>query len=417
MLSDGDRDIAVNEARSYTCAMIFAALAEQRRLAVRVISLSTFIGALYGMAIACFIGGVSFATGLLQGAATGILIGSGVFLINTLSQYRRWRRQIRRIPFLLLVVGKGVLYLLLFAGAISGTVWLLYPQGNNILDWTTPYFLVSIAFSALLSIVFTFILEVRSIVGRSVFQNFLGGRYHRPISERRLFLFVDLNDSTRIAEEIGDLRYLEFLDDFLQDIAVAANACHGEIYKYVGDEVIVSWPFSSEAAANCVRSVMEMGRIVSANADEYRRNYGRVPAFCAGSHGGNVVAGELGGDRREIAYLGDTVNTAARILDHAKRDGNALVISDVVHEALDPEMARLFLPLGDVSLRGRRQRANLFALRPEAMNAEGPALAGGQDRSCEPGEGNTDGQGRERSVFPRRRYGYRTGRSRRFERS
>ena len=55
------------------------------------------------------------------------------------------------------------------------------------------------------------------------------------------------------------------------------------------------------------------------------------------------------------------------------------VISDAVHEALDPEMAGLFLPLGDVSLRGRRQRANLFALRAGAMNAGEAAVAGGDD--------------------------------------
>lgn len=376
------RFIAVIEARSYTFPMIIAALAEQRHLAWRVIGLSIFFGAVYGVAIAQFISGVSSATGLLQGATTGILIGSGVFLISTVSQHRQWRRHIRRIPFILLVAMKGILYLLLFTGAISGPVWLLYPQGNNIIDWAAPSFLVSIAFSVILSIAFTFILEVRAIVGRSMFQNFLGGRYHRPISERRLFLFVDLTDSTRIAEEIGDLRYLEFLDDFMQDIAVAANANRGEIYKYVGDEVIISWPFCSEAASNCVRSVMEMGRIVSANANEYRRNYGQVPAFRAASHGGDVVAGELGGDRREIVYLGDTVNTAARILDYAKRDGKILVISDIVHKALAPEMRELFAPLGDIVLRGRRQRARLFAISSEGMNTGGAAVAGSDGGSC-----------------------------------
>ncbi len=359
----------------YTSAMILAELTEQRRIAWRVIALSTFIGALYGMVVAYFLGTASLYTGLLQGAVTGIIIGSGVFAINFLSQRRRWRRQIRRIPFLVLVAVKGLLYLLLFAGTIIGTVRLFYPAGSNQIDWATPSFQVSVVFSAVLSIAFTFILEVRSIVGRSVFQNFLAGRYHRPVSERRLFLFVDLNDSTAIAEEIGDLRYLEFLDDFVQEIAGAVNACHGEVYKYVGDEVIVSWPLHETAAEDCIQAVIGMQQGIKRHTEEYRRHYDRVPSFRAGAHGGRVVAGELGGDRREIAYLGDTINTAARILDYAKQAGETLVISSAVHDILGAEQQAAFSPLGTVRLRGRRRQTGLFALKHAGVSGGGEFTA------------------------------------------
>src|SRR3546814_12401672 len=45
----------------------------------------------------------------------------------------------------------------------------------------------------------------------------------------------------------------------------------------------------------------------------YQQEFGLVPGFRAGLHGGSIVAGECGDDKREIVYFGDTINTAARI--------------------------------------------------------------------------------------------------------
>ena len=43
-----------------------------------------------------------------------------------------------------------------------------------------------------------------------------------------------------------------------------------------------------------------------------------MPEFRAALHCGEIVAGEIGDVRREIAYVGDTLNVAARLLDAAK---------------------------------------------------------------------------------------------------
>jgi len=56
-----------------------------------------------------------------------------------------------------------------------------------------------------------------------------------------------------------------------------------------------------------------VGGIKTLLAAYYLSKYGRVPVFKAGIHGGKVMALEVGSVKKELAYLGDIVNTTARI--------------------------------------------------------------------------------------------------------
>ena len=65
----------------------------------------------------------------------------------------------------------------------------------------------------------------------------------------------------------------------------------------------------------------------------YTRDFGTVPRFRAGLHGGMVTAGELGDLRRQIVFVGDILNTAARLEEYAKRTGLDLVVSGLAAAA------------------------------------------------------------------------------------
>jgi adenylate cyclase len=52
-----------------------------------------------------------------------------------------------------------------------------------------------------------------------------------------------------------------------------------------------------------------------------------VPRFRAALHGGQIVAGEIGVDRRKIAYFGDTVNTTARLENLCRELDSPILIS------------------------------------------------------------------------------------------
>nr|WP_288934679.1 hypothetical protein [uncultured Allomuricauda sp.] len=77
--------------------------------------------------------------------------------------------------------------------------------------------------------------------GPGVFAKFLLGSYFEPKSEERIFMFLDLKGSTRIAEKLGEEQYFRFLQQIFKDITPVLLATKAEVYQYVGDEIVLSW--------------------------------------------------------------------------------------------------------------------------------------------------------------------------------
>ena len=159
-------------------------------------------------------------------------------------------------------------------------------------------------------------------------KNLLTGRYIQPRPEQRAFLLIDMKDSTGLAERLGPVRFHELLNEFFRDVADAALECEAEIHKYVGDEAILTWlDTDSLADGECLACPFLVRDIMMAKAETYRTRFGALPEFRASLHRGPIVAGEMGDVRREIAFVGDTLNVAARLLDAAKELGRDVLVS------------------------------------------------------------------------------------------
>ena len=221
-------------------------------------------------------------------------------------------------------------------------------------------FSFSIAMAVLANVVF----EIGYLLGFGTLRNLLTGRYVRPKNEQRAFLLIDMKDSTGTAERLGPLRFHELLNDFFGDIAEAALECEAEIHKYVGDEAILTWPASRGVADGNVLACPFIARdLIAANAEHYRRLYGSEPQFRAAAHYGAIVTGQIGDTRREIAYVGDTLNVAARLLEAAKSLGRDVLVSAELLEraALPPDLRAE--PLPTLTVRGRAAPLAIAALQ------------------------------------------------------
>ena len=158
------------------------------------------------------------------------------------------------------------------------------------------------------------IFMVNDKYGPGVFPDYLMGRYFMPKHERRIFMFADIKNATGIAEQLGEEKYFNFLKDFFRDIAPAIVQTRGEVYQYVGDEIVVSWKMKHGLKqANAIQCYYSMKKIIKYKADNYLRKYNLVPEFKVGFHHGDVMVGELGQIKREIVFSGDVLNTASRI--------------------------------------------------------------------------------------------------------
>jgi adenylate cyclase len=192
-------------------------------------------------------------------------------------------------------------------------------------------------------------------------QQLLAGRYQQPEAEDRIFLFVDLKDSTRLAEQLGNERYSRLIRDFFRDLNPAIVATRGEVYQYVGDEVVVTW-LSAQGLryANCLHCFFEMQRCIAERRAYYERTYGVVPTFKAGAHGGPVTTVLVGTAHRELVYHGDVLNTTARIQAQCNALGSRFLISGALREQLGPQPEFQFTPLGGHNLRGKAGATELL---------------------------------------------------------
>ncbi len=145
------------------------------------------------------------------------------------------------------------------------------------------------------------------------FINMMIGRYSIPRVEERIIMFVDLKDSTPISERLGHQLYFLFIRDFISIISNAALANGADIYQYVGDEVIVTWPKKKKEAAQCIQTLIMCRKQLHIRSGYFRDKYGVQPEFRVGIHVGEVTIGEIGVVKKEIAMSGEAMNITARI--------------------------------------------------------------------------------------------------------
>ncbi len=328
----------------------------------------------FGIVVGTAIGYVNFLiigaqpqTTIGWGVISGLMIGAAVGGMEVFLFFGR----MRQAPFLGLLAARMLAYTATFVVGLTAAnaarlaearafSWgqaarfYLLEEGVFVRD----FFHVTIA-----SFVFVWILQASQLQrGRDVF-NFIIGRYHRPQEMERVFLFVDLTSSTTIAEELGHLTYSSFLQDFFFDVNMAALPWRGEIYQYVGDEVVVSWPMNTGTdQARCVQCFFAMLDTVEARRDEYVERYGVYPRFRGGMHGGTVVVTWVGEIKKEIVYHGDVVNTAARIQGESKSGPFSCLASGELLNQITLPNGITATPVGEVPLRGKEFALPLFGL-------------------------------------------------------
>ncbi|RYG28084.1 adenylate/guanylate cyclase domain-containing protein [bacterium] len=189
-------------------------------------------------------------------------------------------------------------------------------------------------------------------MGPGVLWRWFTGKYHNPRPEERVFMFLDIRDSTTLAEQLGDLRFSALVRDFMADLSNPVIATRAEVSHYIGDEAVLTWlPNRAFRDDACVRLYRLMRDRIALKAPYYLKHYGLVPGFKAGIHVGTSIVTEVGEVKSEIVYHGDTLNTTARIQGLCDSLGYDLLVS----EALASRLKEPGHPLGEHKLKGKAE--------------------------------------------------------------
>jgi adenylate cyclase len=348
----------VNDAAIPSVRRVRARTTRLIRIVVVVTLLSAAVGAVFARAYDSTAAGL--ARGVLTGALDGAVLTSFEIALATAVRIRR-----RPIPVLAMIMLKTVVYGAVFLGAFAlGTAVVDLAAPGEALPYQGTLRPPIIALSFGIGLAMNFMAALRTLLGPRTLMALATGRYRQPHAEERVVLFLDLRGSTALAERLGDAGFHRFLNRVFFDITDPVLESGGEIYRYVGDEIIVTWIAGKRGtAASAVACVFAIVDALTLRRADYVAAFGTAPELRGALHQRPLVVGEMGDVKREIVMLGDTMNTTARIEEACRTTGRDYIASAPLVRAAEPFPAGCRAEsLGSLELRGKEGATELFAL-------------------------------------------------------
>ncbi|MBO3697816.1 adenylate/guanylate cyclase domain-containing protein [Roseivirga sp. E12] len=225
-----------------------------------------------------------------------------------------------------------------------------------------PPIFVFYGYILLIDILISLLRQVSLMLGPGTLKKLFLGQFYQPREEERVFMFLDLKSSTEMAEKLGHFKYSRMIQDCFDDLAVVTKT-EAEIYQYVGDEAVLTWHKGPGLKdKNCIHAFYRFKAQINTREDHYLKAYGHKPFFKAGLNIGKVTVAEVGKVKKEIAYHGDTINTAARIQGKCNDFNSELLISKELKDALGEDFDFETNHMGHIPLKGKANEVSIFSV-------------------------------------------------------
>jgi adenylate cyclase len=192
----------------------------------------------------------------------------------------------------------------------------------------------------------------------SIMEHVLAGKVQLGGESLRVtIMFTDIRSFTTISEKMDPQQLVGLLNEYFTEMVGIVMAQGGIVDKYIGDAIMVVFgapvPNPVEDAANAMRAAVSMRKALQEL--NHRLEARGLPALRTGIgiHTGEVVAGNIGHDRRmEYTVIGDAVNLASRLETSTKELGcNVLISEDTYELTRDVVEVR---PVREITVKGRR---------------------------------------------------------------
>ncbi len=316
--------------------------------------------------------------GALIGALISVMVLGGIVGAEIFLPQTRLGQALERAPFLVTFAVKWLVYQALIVAVIgSGLVPWLVHNVHMLLGGDAAQAILhqgpSMKTGVLILMITLFvpplilIVQFSRLIGERTLRDILLGRYHRSRVEERFFLFIDIVGSTPLAERIGPDAVHRFLNRVFQLASAPIDDHAGEVYQYVGDEVVITWTLAEgRVSARPLACYFAIERALAEAVEDFQREFGAVPRLRAALHSGPVITGVVGGSRRSIVFHGDVMNTTSRI-ENATRDlQRSFLASEDALNRLQGVEAYALADLGLQQLRGRAAPLRVYAVGSES---------------------------------------------------
>ena len=270
----------------------------------------------------------------------------------------------KRRSFSVVLISKTIIYIFIFW---LGSFLQISVEDKSML-LGAGFVFTPVGFIALLNFaVYSFLYHLVRLMNKSMGPGILGeyliGKYFNPREENRIFLFIDLKSSTTIAEKIGHKTYSSLLQECFIHLTKPLLQFHGQVYQYVGDEVVITWKTRDGIRKDrCLDFFFLFLEELEKNRFYFVEKYGVFPEFKAGMSSGFVTVAEVGELKSEISFHGDVLNTASRLQGLCNDYGKKILISEFLHEELNNSDSFEIQFIGDLQLKGKERKVKIYSV-------------------------------------------------------
>jgi adenylate cyclase len=262
------------------------------------------------------------------------------------------------------------------AGAYLGLTFWLFGAGGIWLDAAAPTLAVLLTFTGgMAANYFTEGRHKRQI--REMFSKYVAPEYVAQLADdpskinlggRRAeltILFSDIRGFTSISEKMEPHEVIEFLNEYLSEMAAIVKQAGGTLDKFIGDAVMAFWgepvhhPDHADRAADCA---LAMQATTAKLAARWVAEGKPDIHIGVGINTAEVVVGNIGSVEHKLDYtvIGDGVNLASRLESANKEFHTGIIISEFTLARLGGRFE--VRALGDVKVKGKEKPVAIFEL-------------------------------------------------------
>ncbi len=185
-------------------------------------------------------------------------------------------------------------------------------------------------------------------------------------------LFSDIRGFTSISEKLEPHQVIEFLNEYLSQMAAIVKRKGGTLDKFIGDAVMAFWgepvhhPDHAERAADCALEMQATTRTLAARWVAEGKPDIHIGV---GINTAEVVVGNIGSVEHKLDYtvIGDGVNLASRLESANKEFKTGIIISEFTLAKLGERFD--VRALGDVKVKGKERPVAIYELLGRRVGA------------------------------------------------
>ena len=179
-------------------------------------------------------------------------------------------------------------------------------------------------------------------------------------------LFSDIPRFTKIAESMEPENVVSLLNDYFSNMLDVIIEFDGTIDKFIGEGIMVEFgaPIPDpNQEVKAVKAAIKMHLVLSDLLKKWSEESKPQIEMCIGIHTGDAIVGNVGSDKRmEYTAIGDTVNTASRLVEYSKEKKLKILISEQIYEKIKGEYKAE--PLGKTLLSGKTIETSVYSIDP-----------------------------------------------------